>query len=139
MKFSDIKITDKKFHQFLNDDSYRVIEYKNHELKISELIWNSTNITPPNYVLDITNKFALDYNGYGERYPTYQLKINERYFGYKTPSSYIKDRSPVLKFYWEHNFFNCKEMYSSYEEFFAISCVTMTKQRLELKVYNGIQ
>lgn len=124
---------DKKTHQYDNPFAYKLVEYTSADSSKTEIIWNGTNLTPPSYVVDISQKFKLyRHKVYDSDIPQYKPCSGERYFSYKSAEKYVKERKPVLEFYWERNFDGCQDHYSSYEEYFAVACRRIDKPRLEL-------
>lgn len=133
-KFLD-NFKNNKSKQVIGGDSYSLLQYKSADGSIEEVIWNGTNMKPPSYILSRNNKFKLYMNTeFSKSYPNYSPKQGERYLTYKTAEEYIKERQPVLRLYWDKNYLDCQKTYSSYEEYFAISCNSMNKNRLSLKI-----
>ena len=124
----------KKTTQFKHDSAYRFLVYLSADNSVMEIIWNGTNLLPPDYVLDKSKQFKLYFDSATELSPQHKPKAGERYFSYKTPEKYIQERTPMLEFCWKANMNNCQKMYSSWEEFFAVSCRNMDKPRIELVV-----
>lgn len=128
----------KSFHQnktsqFKGGFSYHLLEYVSGDKKHKEIVWNGTNLNPPAYILDKSKKFKLYLTQAKELIPYYQPQNGERFFSYKSPETYLQERKPILQFYWDQNYLECQKNYSSYEEFFAISCKSMNKSRIELR------
>lgn len=116
---------------YSHETSYRIIVYSSNLGE--ERVWNGTNFPPPEYIInDIFGR--LFYCGsVGDRLPLYEPQKGERYFTYKTPEKWVKSRRLICKIYWDRNFQDIKKRYETFEEFFAISCSSMNKKRLDLK------
>lgn len=122
-----------KTHQYNNEYAYKLVEYVAGDNKKREILWNGTNLTPPKYIVDKSKNYKLYLNKvYNDTQIKYIPKKGERYFTYKSSEKYIQERLPVLKLYWENNYLDCQNRYSSYEEYIAISCKPIGKQRIEL-------
>jgi hypothetical protein len=124
-----------KSKQIVGKYSYSLLEYKTPDGSFKEIIWNGTNINPPSYILSRDKKFKLFLNtSFSKEYPNYTPKKGERFLTYKSAEEYIKERRPVLQLYWDKNYLDCQKTYSSYEEYFAIACNSMHKNRISLKI-----
>lgn len=124
-----------KSKQVVGKYSYSLLKYKSADNSVTEILWNGTNLNPPGYILSKSRKFKLyiDEN-FSKEYSNYTPKKGERYFTYKSAEEFIKEKQPVLQLYWDKNYLDCKNTYSSYEEFFAIGCKSMNKLRIRLSV-----
>lgn len=126
----------KKLSRFPDETSYSLLIYSN-KLGEQEKIWNRTTLRPPSYVISNKTKEKLIYQNPDKNNINVihvDLQPGMRYFDYKSSEDWVKERLKLSKIYWEHNFNNCKEKYETFEEFFAISCKTMDKARLEIKI-----
>lgn len=128
------KLKKKNTKQVVGNYSYSLLQYRSADETDKEIIWNGTNLSPPKYILSKNKKYKLFLDKeFVLQYTNYSPKQGERYLTYKTAEEYIKERQPILQLYWDNNYLECQQTYSSYEEYFAISCRGMNKNRLNLK------
>lgn len=126
------KKKEKKVSIYKTIDSYKDILYSSKDESIQEVIFNRTNLKSPKSVKHKSG-VTLYYNRpVSNSISNKDEIISAREIRYLTPEEFIANRSPLIKFYWNNNFDECTKRYSSYEEFFAISCASMNKPRIKV-------
>ena len=134
MKLSEIK-KNKNQTIYRYSTSYSVLIYENSEIKKRELIWNSTNLQPPEYVYDREGFYQLTYVGIApglQNLVNFEPELGSRYLGYKSKESYVKGRKKLAELYWNKNIGNCQNNYEDFVTYFALCCHGIEKPRLEL-------
>ena len=123
----------RKTTQAKNEDSYRMIKYQSADDSIMEVVWNGTSLIPPEYILDRSKKFKLyKKEVFQEIIEHYNPSIGERYFFYKTKEDYVQERLPVLRSFWNLDFDNCNNYYSTFEEYVRMQVKDPEKPRIKL-------